>query len=78
MNKNNLKKITVFMAMMAALTQVKAKAYTVIKYGGPGIFEKPVYKKPVYKPRILKFVKKKSFIKIPKLWCRQLLAVQYF
>ena len=67
MNKNNLKRIAVFMAMMAALTQVKAKAHMVIAYGGPGLFEQPVSKYVYNGPRTLKFVKKKKFDKNPKI-----------
>ena len=40
MNKNNLRRIAVFMAMMAASPQMKTSASIMLKYGGPGFWAK--------------------------------------
>lgn len=60
MNKNNLRRIAVFMAMMAASPQMKTSASIMLKYGGPGFW----VKKPVV---IEHKLDNKKFYKNPKI-----------
>ena len=62
MNKNNLRRIAVFMAMLAASPQMKAGAVSLtVAYGGPSFWEK----KPVVVNN--KAVDNKKFYKNPKI-----------
>lgn len=71
MNKNNLRRIAVFMAMMAASPQMKASASTIGKsitlaYGGPSYFKQKIDKKN-FKQKVDKKIGYEKFYKNPKI-----------
>lgn len=81
MNKNNLKRILVFLATMAvSQPRLSAKDFKpVVAYDGPEFFERKAEKNEEKKMKIILLrLTIKNFIKIPKLWCRLLLGVPLF